>query len=311
MIRYRSRLAAGMLFLAVMLACCFTSCATATKDPVISINGETVSYDLYHYFYDNYEDERQSASLPCTPEILEDLTEKSIRSLYALLFLWEEAGHSRSDTVLKEYTDSYVSDTIDTYGGASAFRSAMAKNHMTEDVYRLLITADRIGGLLKDEYIQSNPAVIPADDETVRDILNGDTCIRAVQIMISNSAETDKEENLILAQNLCNRLAGGEDFDSLVSRYSNDYTMTPDGYYLVPGVLKENLESVVFGLDIGEVSEVVESDSAYHIFKRLEKDSDYIESHFETLKSQYITAKFNQIAEKKAESLSIRYLAQN
>ena len=57
---------------------------------------------------------------------------------------------------------------------------------------------------------------------------------------------------------------GENDFVDLASRYSEDSTIT---YSFGKGVMDKNFEEAAFQLETGEVSQVIESDSGYHIIK--------------------------------------------
>ncbi len=57
---------------------------------------------------------------------------------------------------------------------------------------------------------------------------------------------------------------GGQDFLDLASRYSEDTTIT---YSFGKGVMDSVFEETAFSLETGEISEVVETESGYHIIK--------------------------------------------
>ena len=61
-------------------------------------------------------------------------------------------------------------------------------------------------------------------------------------------------------------LEEGQDFAELASRYSQDSTIT---YSFGKGEMEEALETAAFGLETGEISQIVESGSGYHIIKCL------------------------------------------
>lgn len=59
-------------------------------------------------------------------------------------------------------------------------------------------------------------------------------------------------------------VSGGQDFLDLASRYSEDTTIT---YSFGKGVMDAMLEETAFSLETGEVSEVIETESGYHIIR--------------------------------------------
>ena len=93
--------------------------------------------------------------------------------------------------------------------------------------------------------------------------------------------------------------------DTLIGRYSEDLSMTPDGYYSTHLELIEEYEEAAYKLEIGEVSEVVESYLGFHIIKRLSKEADYIEKNFKDLKTQYLTSAFYRLVEAENDKLNV------
>ena len=70
-------------------------------------------------------------------------------------------------------------------------------------------------------------------------------------------------------------------FDALMHEYSEDSGLegSPDGYTATPGEMVPEFEQTAFSLEMGEISEVVESTYGYHIILRLPLDDpeDYAE----------------------------------
>ncbi|MBQ8139020.1 MAG: peptidylprolyl isomerase [Lachnospiraceae bacterium] len=56
----------------------------------------------------------------------------------------------------------------------------------------------------------------------------------------------------------------GEDFEALAAKYSEESEITLS---LERGAMEKTIEDVTFGLETGEISEVITNDSGYHIFK--------------------------------------------
>jgi len=81
-----------------------------------------------------------------------------------------------------------------------------------------------------------------------------------------------KEEALQLLQGYRERIVSGEDtFESLASEFS-DCSSAKRGGDLGPfgrGAMQKPFEEAAFGLDVGELSQPVWTDSGVHIIKRL------------------------------------------
>ena len=72
-----------------------------------------------------------------------------------------------------------------------------------------------------------------------------------------------------------------------------------DGYYITRGTMNEKYEEAAFSLEIGGVSEVIETlgennrgdvVSAYYVIQRFELDQNYIDKHFYDLQDEYYSA---------------------
>lgn len=301
------------LFLVVlMLAACMAACTKQSDaNPVLlTVSGKDVSYDLCRYFYCNYAESYGSDDLEKSDGEIKEQVIHAIKELYAPILLWEELGYSLDDKVLKDYVDSYVDDVIEkTYSGKkSQYTSALKANYLTEEIFEFLIGAERVCDLLYEEYVAGEGAaagVIDSDPDAIDRAINGENFIRIVQILIRTDYGESEETNRTLAKNLAARAQSGEDFDSLISLYSDDYTMTPDGYYITKYQLSKEFEDVAFSLDVGQVSDVVESNGSFHIFKRLKKDDTYIKENYSSLTSLYFSSCVSKIVEEKVESLSV------
>ncbi len=297
-----------MLLACVMLSAASCSTKNSGKDGLITVNGKSIQYDLCRYFYCNYAAEYDVDELDGKADEIRSKTVNALRELYAPIILWEELGKSTNDSAVSYYVDEYIEEVIDSFGSKSTYRKQLSYNYLTEDVFELLVKAQRISDLLFEEYIGGEGAAegkIDTSEDATRAAIDSDDFIRIVQIMIRDDQGENVEDNRTLAKNLLTRAENGEDFDSLISRYSDDFTMTPDGYYVARYTLSEELEEAVFSLEIGEISEVVELGGVRHIIKRLEKDPEYIDRHFIELQTEYFNSCFSKILYDTAASLEI------
>lgn len=89
-------------------------------------------------------------------------------------------------------------------------------------------------------------------------------------------AAAKKEAEEVLA-----KVKAGEDFDKLIEQYNDDPGATDEGYtFANDGSMVQEFADASFALEIGDVSELVETPYGYHIIKRLERAvtaDEYIE----------------------------------
>lgn len=88
------------------------------------------------------------------------------------------------------------------------------------------------------------------------------------------AAKKEAEEVLAKAKN-------GEDFDKLIEQYNDDPGATAEGYtFANDGTMVQEFADASFALEVGGISDIVETTYGYHIIKRLERaitPDDYIE----------------------------------
>ena len=313
------------LFLVIaMIACALISCSEdvsleSTEEDlrtVMTIEGFDVPYEQFRYFFMNYKTQIESGESDVwTKEggdaLRADLDASvvgALRGVYAVLDLCRDYGININDDSIQLAVEATIAETIESYDGKNnghkKYAAGLAENYMTDSVYRFLVGVDLCETELYNTFLDLS--VIDGSDEAALANINGDDFIRTVQILIKNDAGDDVEENRKTAEDLLARIKNGEDFDTLVGRYSEDLSMTPDGYYSTHLELIEEYEEEAYKLEIGEVSEVVESYLGFHIIKRLPKESEYIEKNFDNLKTQYLASSFYSILEEEKGKLDVQ-----
>lgn len=228
-----------------------------------------------------------------------------LKNMYAVLSLAKDYNISADDPTIERDFKSKRSSDIASYGDEDSFLEALAAQNMNDSVYRFMTTAS----LVKDElyYAMINAGNINDDEDFVKDIINGDEFIRIKQILISNENGKSDEENLKTAKSVLSLAQNGENFEDLISEYNEDPYMfgNAHGYYMIKGVWRKDFENAAFALGVGEISDIVKTDSGYSILKRYEKESDYMESSFDTLADAYYDSVFSLAIENRESELEV------
>lgn len=165
------------------------------------------------------------------------------------------------------------------------------------------------------------------DAITITDFYNKNF-VRAKHILIPTvDMETGEEFNrkekqtaYSQAEKILKRVKAGDDFDLLVQKYSQDpgSISNPDGYVFTRGEMVKEFEETAFTLEVGEISDIVETSYGYHIIKKEElgKIDDYLYSlindeintyYFDTLYDEIINSTKAQLYID-ANELTIEYL---
>ena len=314
------RTISALLVLCLLFGACLCSC-NQNKDEndipesecVMTVSGHEVSYGLYRYFFLNYKSEYSSEEIAADPAgIYSQIEEKaisSIKGMYTLIDLCAEHGITTSDPSVKQSVEQTVDNIKAQYAdektdknGEKGYAEDLKKNFMTDSVFRFVSAVDACETELFTKLLKDG--TIPSEEAKIKEVLEGDEFIRVLQVFIDLENGESYENNKKLAQTVHASATAGKDFDSLISDYSNDYTMTKNGYYICHGYMNEKFELAAYALNIGEISPVVELPDGFHIIKRYEKDAQYIESHFEELKEQYQTCLFYDMLDKRQATVT-------
>lgn len=308
-----------LVFALSLVSCSATNALKSSKEDltIVKTIGEIeIPLEVYRYIALNYKsiyESEYSADIWNSENgdaLLTELNaeiDASLIQMYTTLAICEKYGIDADDQYFTDMVDIKMDEIYESYGyDYKAYAKDIELYYMNDSVYRFIIKCE----LLADEIIEKMMECgdVPGDVETIKGILLGDECVRVGQILIASGNGKTREENLALAEKILEKLNGGADFDSLVREYGEDLFMfnNTDGYYLTRGNLHEAFEDAAFSLEIGEVSDIVETDAGLSIIKRYEKDSSYIKKYADTLASEYIEGLYNIALEEYSKTLTIK-----
>lgn len=307
---------------ALLLSC--TACGDerdileSTKDEltvVKTIDGYDVPMELYRYAALNYKKDYEAGASSdfwlgeAGEEHLAELNEdvdKSLIKLYTTLSLCEDYGIEADSAYIKNTLDASMDAIYETYGNDyEAYLAEINTYNMNDGVYRFLVRND----ILADELVAKmiDLGEITSDEEELRAVIDSDEFIRVKQILIPSDNGKTNEENYKTAEEVYAKAIAGEDFDALIDEYGGDLFMfnNPDGYYISKGSYYRSFEDAAFALDIGEISGIVETEAGFSIIKRYEKESAYIDKHFDDLCDGYIDGQYNLALEAHEAELTV------
>ena len=287
-------------------------------ETILTIGDYEIPFEQYYYFFMNYktgydggDDSYWDKNDPdaAFSEIDESVRESLIRC-YAVFSLCDDYDIDyRSGDVGKSVSEA-VKDYIENeFGGEEKYLSSIKEAYMNHSVFKFVLTEFECESRLYDALIDAK--VIKTDGQSVISaITDGEFCC-AKQILIKNDIGDDPAANRELAEQILTQAQLGVDFDSLIVKYGEDPEMivNPNGRYFTHGELIEEFEEAAFALQIGEISDVVESPVGYHIIMRCEIDEEYVSVNLADLGEAYLTAKFWEAVEKRAESMTVKTTA--
>ncbi|WP_027955078.1 peptidylprolyl isomerase [Halobacillus kuroshimensis] len=257
------------------------------KESVASVNGEDIEKEeLYDTLVEQY-----------GQETLDTLITNKIVELET-----EDNDITVSQEAVEEELDVYY----DQYGGEEAFQSTLEASGMTiadvekdiEDYLAVdLLLAERISitNEEKETYFEENKESYNVPEQvSARHILT----------------ETEEE-----AEEVLTKLEDDEAFEDLVAEYSIDDTTVASGGDLgafSEGEMVEAFEEAAFSMEVGEVSDIVETEYGYHIIEVTNHTEaqdavyDEVEKEIgETLYQSKVSEEYNLWMQEKMEEYDI------
>ncbi|MCA1021278.1 peptidylprolyl isomerase [Halobacillus litoralis] len=212
------------------------------KESVASVNGEDIEKEeLYDTLVEQYGQE--TLDTPITNKIVE--LEKEENDI----------------TVSQDAVDEELAVYYDQYGGEEAFQSTLEASGMTiADVEK-----DIEDYLAVDQLLAERISVTDEEKETYFED-NKESYDQPEQVSARHILTETEEE----AEEVLTKLEDGEAFEDLVTEYSIDDTTVASGGDLgafSEGEMVEAFEEAAFSMEVGEVSDIVETEYGYHIIE--------------------------------------------
>lgn len=308
MTKRRKTFCRSMLFLvAAMLSVSLICSCSNKKDTVMKIGGFDVSFEHYRYLYMNIRDELLSSENDYTAEELDtQIRDTVMKSLKHYASISELAKNKKISLTSDDsaYIDELVNETISDYGSEEEFQNALREAYSTEDFFRYALELQQLETKLRSYMTSEATGELAADDATIENDVYKNF-YRAKQVLIKNDNGKSKTQNLELANKILSDALSGENFDTLIEEYSED--TTGGDYCFTAGQLLEEFENAVSSISSGEIySEVVETEVGYHIVMRTDITEDYINSHFDDLRSAYLARRFNETLTEYSDTLEVK-----
>jgi len=243
---------------------------SAAVEAAALVNGRPIAYDEYAkavpevdaYFaqqgLDPQSDEGRETLSQAHRQILEQMIEQE---------LIRQAAEGMGVSISQDEVEASIQDIIGELGGQEEFNEYLGAMGASDEEYRQMLLDQLLSNAVYD----------------------------AVTASISPVAEQVHARHILLptrqgAEEVLARLEAGEDFAYLAREYTEDISsreMGGDVGFFPRGVMPPEVEEVAFALDVGQVSEIVESQFGFHIIQVLEKEEREIAVEvFENLRQQ-------------------------
>lgn len=241
-------------------------------------------------------------------EELETLVGRNITANYAVLSLCDEVAISTDNEKIQQAVKDYVDELVEELGGRSAYKAALAEEGLTDHFLRFSLAVDYCQNELYYVYTQ-DLELIETSEDRIYDIIMSGEFVRTLHVYIGNDEGDDVDANRRAAEEVKAKLDAGEDIKKLIgSSVNEDFNLTTtNGYYFTRGEMVPDYEEAAFGLEIGGISDVVETGGGFYVIQRLALDEKYVLSNLADLVTQYQYAKLNAFIDERQEELKMEY----
>ncbi len=250
----------------------------------------------------------------------EDAAEEAIKTVIKCQKAAEE-GITLTDEE-KTQINQQIGSQITQMGGRSAFEEELKAMGTTEAAYTKFVESMYLAGKLDSMLMEKEEFAVSEDEAKAR---IRETYIRAKHILISTVDDTTgaplSAEEVAAAKtkadDIYKQIQGGADFDTLMNENSQDPGLqtAPDGYDFGKGQMVPEFEETAYALEIGQVSEPVETSYGYHIIKREaislteDKIAEYLPAETQNLQYEKINTAYEGWREAAAVEINEKELS--
>jgi hypothetical protein len=234
---------------------------------------------------------------------LEELVYRNITAKYAVLSLCAEVAISIDDKEIQTAVKNRVAEMVNELGGRAAYKEGLKEYYLTDHFLRFTLGVYFCYSELYYVYVY-DLGLIEHDEDILYDYIMDGNFVRTLHVYIQNDPGDDIADNRRKAEQVRERLLAGEDIKPIIgSSVNEDFGLTTtDGYYFTRGEMIGAYEDAAFSLEVGDVSEVVETPDGFYVIQRFELDPQYVLANLARLIENYQYAMLNTfIDERQAE----------
>lgn len=320
---------------------------SSSGEVVMELDGHSITANMYAfwlsrykaffiYYYMNNQDDAEMWETPIDEsgatlnETFTGYVKENARTYVAALCLYDEYGLKLSDSAKTEI-EADLAELVSAAGSKSALNAELANYAVNYNILKEIYTIEaKVNQLQTYMFAKGGPNELT---DAQKDEYYNATYARIKHIFISTGAkyvtdergdyltdengnyqtidltEEEKAAQKAKAEEIVNKLTAGEDFETLLSTYTEDTAteIYPNGYYFTrsSNYVDEVIEAT-FEMEIDEWH-FVESDLGYHIIKRLPLEeggydlnvnADFFSDFTSNLTVQAFTAALDPYAEK-------------
>jgi peptidyl-prolyl cis-trans isomerase C len=311
------RLARNVAILLTLLAVSFPVLAEETKsssEKAAVVNGVIISQEEYAKELDFHLRRFSRQGLQLSKEQMANLKNNILENLIDREILYQES-QKFGIKVDKKKIDEELSVIKKRFPGENEYKKALSTMKISEDDIKKEIRKKLAINALIDTKITQKIVIADEESKTFYDdnpnLFKQPEQVRAGHILIKVEAGADKQkkaEAMRKIKEVQKKLKGGQDFAVLAKEYSQDDASSANGGdlgYFTRGQMIKPLEDTAFGMQPNQVSDIVETQSGYHLIKVYDKKPGKILAYDEI--KDMLTERMRQ---EKAEQETAKYIAE-
>lgn len=282
-----------------------TACATSSK-PIKSselemrVVGSCEGYDIlyeelryvalsYRDIMENYYGEGIWDDPTTAAQHLPELTEYVMNNLtanYAVLSHCETFRISIEDEAIQAAVQQSIDELVSAIGGRKAYTEELRRLYLTDNLVRFTVGTDYCQNELM--YAMMDLDLIISDQlEFLTYAQEGGFCA-VYHIYIANDEGERVEDNRKKAEEALAKLRAGKTMrEMLGSIYNEDVQLVSDPYYFTRGEYDEAYEAAAFSLEVGEISDIVQTEDGFYILQRQPLEQNYLVANITELMQRY------------------------
>ncbi len=302
------------LFLAVLAIIVVSFLFVGCSKTVASVNGVKIKQSEVNTYIEFLKNQNPDPDLSEDSDEFKSAETIIINSLIDKKLLGEYAKENNIEVDASE-VDGQFEAIVSSYPTQSDFEKDLKEKNISTKFLKEELGAQILVGKIFEK-ITENIFVSPGQakeyyDENKEVLFKVPEKVKISHILAmvsSNEGEDEKgmEEALEKIKYVETKLDEGKKFEDLAEKYSDDTTSSINGGdlgYISRGQLVEEIDEAAFLMDVGEVSEIIETFYGFHIIKITDKQEEYTED-FEEVEDTIINYLINVLKKEKWESLA-------
>lgn len=277
-------------FAAALLSCSLllSACGGNDKGPVVmTIGNQEITQNEFEFFLNTY---KENLDLGEAKKMSQEYCEKN----HIVLAVADAMGVELDEETQADFED-YKAQMVDYYDSQVGYDEFLKENNVDDEYISKLISVSYYAQALQEKMEEKEYT-----EEEMQEYFKNNYR-RAKHVLIATTdattgeefSEEKKAEAKAKAEDILNRAKSGEDFDTLVSEFSEDpgSATNPDGYVFTDNEMVIEFQDGTDSIGMGEFT-LVETSYGYHVIQRLALDEtpEYFNTEYEKVKETLASA---------------------